>query len=95
MMSKTIQELNLSLNEISRNNPSFSENVYMTRSIETLNGLASAQFVNVGEPTRILGDFEGSGNDWNRLLSFVRERSEESELLKSKLREIQSGNFSK
>jgi hypothetical protein len=34
---------------------------------------------------RILGDFEGSGNDYNRLLSFIRERDAEVELLKSKL----------
>jgi hypothetical protein len=41
--------------------------------------------VHIGEPTRILGEFEGSGNDVNRLLSFIRERDAEVELLKTRL----------
>ena len=34
---------------------------------------------------RVLGEFEGSGNDFNRLLSFLRERDAEIELLKTRL----------
>ena len=34
---------------------------------------------------RILGDFEGSGKDFSRILSFLRERDAEVELLKTRL----------
>jgi hypothetical protein len=34
---------------------------------------------------RILGDFEGSGKDFSRILSFLRERDSEVELLKTRL----------
>ena len=51
--------------------------------------------VHIGEPTRILGDFEGSGNDFNRLLSFLRERDAEVELLRTRLIDTEKRAISK
>jgi hypothetical protein len=38
-------------------------------------------------------DFEGSGNSWNRLSSYARERNAEIDLLKKRLFEIESANL--
>jgi len=84
-LSKTIQDLYRSLNEL-QNSGAISERSLVSSHIENLGGLITSSFtVRIGEPTRILGDFEGSGNDFNRLLSFLRERDSEVELLKTRL----------
>lgn len=63
-----------------------SGNSSVSKYITSLGDLIKTSFtVYIGEPTRVLGDFEGSGNDWNRLLSFLRERDGEVQLLKTRL----------
>ncbi len=74
-LSKTVQELYKSLVEL-QNSGAVSGNSSVSKYVDLLGGLVTSTFtINIGEPTKILGDFEGSGNDWNRLLSFLRERS--------------------
>lgn len=63
-----------------------SGNSSVAKYITSLGDLIKTSFtVYIGEPTRVLGDFEGSGNDWNRLLSFLRERDGEVQLLRTRL----------
>lgn len=75
-MSKSVQDAFSVLSELKQNNQSFSSNNAFNRAYENLNALITTKFaISLAEPVKILGDFEGSGNDWNRLLSFVRERN--------------------
>ena len=94
-LSKTVQDLHRSLIEL-QNSGAISGNSSVSKYIDTLGGLVSNTFiVHIGEPTRILGDFEGSGNDLNRLLSFLRERDAEVELLKTRLIETEKKSISR
>jgi hypothetical protein len=73
--SKIINETQQTLNELFANNASLTENVTLVRISESLNIFVSEGYtVKYGEPLRILAEFVGSGNDWNRLSSFARER---------------------
>jgi len=84
-LSKTVQELYRSLNEL-QNSGAISSNSLVSRNLDILGNLVSSSFtIQIGEPTRVLGEFEGSGNDFNRLLSFLRERDAEVQLLKTRL----------
>ena len=84
-LSKTVQELYRSLNEL-QNSGAISSNSLVARNLDVLGNLVSNSFtVLIGEPTRVLGEFEGSGNDFNRLLSFLRERDAEVQVLKTRL----------
>ena len=84
-LSKTVQELYRSLNEL-QNSGAVGSNSLVARNLDILGNLVSSSFtVQIGEPTRILGEFEGSGNDFNRLLSFLRERDAEVQVLKTRL----------
>ncbi len=44
---------------------------------------------------KILGDFVGSGNDWNRAQSLMREREREIEILTKRLIEFEKSSISK
>lgn len=69
-----------------QNSGAVGANSSVSRYVTSLGDLVRTSFtVQIGEPMRILGDFEGSGNDFNRLLSYVRERDGEVQLLKSRL----------
>jgi hypothetical protein len=84
-LSKTVQDLYRGLSEL-QGSGYVTGNSSIARYVDTLGNLVNTTFtVHIGEPTRILGDFEGSGNDFNRLLSFIRERDAEVELLKTRL----------
>lgn len=84
-LSKTVQELYRSLTELN-NSGAISSNSLVTRNLDILGTLVTSSFtIKIGEPTRVLGDFEGSGNDFNRLLSYLRERDGEVQLLKTRL----------
>lgn len=56
------------------------------------------QWINTGfavrleEPVKIIGDFQGSGNDWNRLQSALREREREIEVLRARILEIEKNS---
>jgi hypothetical protein len=94
-LSKTVQDLHRSLLEL-QNSGAVSSNSSVSKYIDTLGGLVTNTFVvHIGEPTRILGDFEGSGNDFNRLLSFLRERDAEVELLRTRLIDTEKRAISK
>ena len=41
------------------------------------------------QPVKIVQGIDGSGTDFNRLLSFLRERENENEILRSKIVEIE------
>lgn len=84
-LSKTVQDLHRSLVEL-QGSGAVSKNSSISKYIDTLGGLISTTFVvHIGEPVRILEAFEGTGNDFNRLLSYLRERDAEVELLKTRL----------
>lgn len=73
-ISKTVQEFHRELVELNKSG-AISNKSLIARDIDLLGNLINTTFaVNIGEPTRVLGDFVGSGNDFNRLLSFLRER---------------------
>jgi hypothetical protein len=93
IMSKTIKDLKSTLVDLTNNNPSLKDNSYLTRSLDLVGTVAQYTFTT--EPMRVLGDFAGSGNDWNRLLSFVRERSAEVELLKGRLIEFEKSGIAR
>jgi hypothetical protein len=44
---------------------------------------------------KIIGDFVGSGNDWNRIQSTLREREREIELLRGRIIEIEKLSLNK
>ena len=68
------------------NSGAISNKSMVARDIDLLGNIINTTFtVHIGEPMRVLGEFEGSGNDFNRLLSFLRERDAEIELLKTRL----------
>ena len=68
------------------NSGAISNKSLVARDIDLLGNIINTTFtVHIGEPMRVLGEFEGSGNDFNRLLSFLRERDAEIELLKTRL----------
>jgi hypothetical protein len=51
--------------------------------------IKSDYVVRLEEPVKILGDFTGSGNEWNRIQSMLREREREIEVLKLRIFEIE------
>jgi hypothetical protein len=86
ILSKTVQELHRGL--VEAESGGIAQNSSITQQIDTLGNLITSTFVvHIGEPTRILGDFEGSGNDFNRLLSSLRERDAELERVRAQLLE--------
>ena len=84
-LSKTVQELHRELVQLNGSG-AISNNSLIAKNIDLLGNLVASTFtVHIGEPTRVLGDFVGSGNDFNRLLSFLRERDSEITLLRTRL----------
>lgn len=53
------------------------------------NWVSSGFAVRLDEPMKIIGDFVGSGNDWNRIQSTLREREREIELLRGRIIEVE------
>lgn len=49
--------------------------------------------VRLEEPYKIMGDFIGSGNDWNRIQSLLREREREIDVLKLRIIEIEKASL--
>lgn len=48
--------------------------------------------VKLEEPVKIIGDFQGSGNDWNRLQSLLREREREIEVLRVRILDLEKAS---
>lgn len=64
--------------------------------LDNVNNLIVTKFsLSLTEPMKVLGEIEGSGSDFNRLLSYLRERSGETDLLKNKLIEIEKSTIHK
>lgn len=51
--------------------------------------------VKLEEPVKIMGDIQGSGNDWNRLQSLLRERERDIEVLRLRILEIEKASMKK
>lgn len=49
--------------------------------------------VRLDEPVKIIGDFVGSGNEWNRMQSLLREREREIEVLRLRILEIEKSSL--
>ena len=74
------------LEELRNNNVSLQQHVEFSRIVREVNLEVTNNFsVSRFEPTRVLGDISGEGEDFVRLLSFLRERDGEVELLRSKI----------
>lgn len=85
-----VAQLQQSLNGVYENNPSFQENAAFKRSLDQVNQAVVTKFaLSLSEPTRVLGDFQGTGNDFNRLMSLLREREGENELLRTRLIDVE------
>lgn len=94
--NRIIQELAKNLTTIQNNTPSLAGNSSFLKIVGEVNNLIVTKFsLSLSEPIKVLGDFEGSGNDWNRLLSFLRERDAENELLRTKLIEAEKASIGK
>lgn len=57
--------------------------------------ISSGFVVKLEEPVKIMGDFQGSGNDWNRLQSLLRERERDIEVLRLRILEIEKSSMKK
>lgn len=55
--------------------------------------ISSSFVVRLDEPVKILGDFVGSGNEWNRVQSLLREREREIEVLRLRILEIEKASL--
>ena len=90
--SKTVRDLVDSLNKVRDHSPSLQQNVAFMQAVENANTQIVANFaVSIVEPMSIVTDFQGTGSgaDFNRLLSFLREREGENEILRTKIVEIE------
>lgn len=93
-MSRIVQDLNKTLGDIRNNNPSIASVTAFSSVCENVNNLVSSKFtLCISEPIKILSDVEGSGNDFNRLLSYLRERDGENEVYKGKLIEFEKNGL--
>lgn len=78
------------LRNLLSNNSTFAENSTLTGIYEKLNQYTTSGYsVKIDEPYKILGELMGSGNDWNRLSSILREKESEIELLKKRIYDIE------
>lgn len=55
--------------------------------------ISSGFIVRLEEPTKFIGDFVGSGNDWNRIQSALREREQEIDVLKQRIFTIEKASL--
>ena len=51
--------------------------------------------VRLEEPVKTLGEFVGSGDEWNRVQSLLREREREIEVLRLRILEIEKSSLKK
>lgn len=92
--SKILAYAQKALKDLLANNPSLAENEELRKLADSLDGyVTSGWSVQFDEPVMLLGDLVGSGDDWNRLSSFAREREAEIELLKRRIYDIQKASI--
>ena len=85
----TIQNLVQKLIKVRDNSPSLQENTAFLSAVEEANAQLVSKFAASLVPTRASTDLGGSGEDFERLLSFLRERESENEILRSKVVEAE------
>jgi len=89
-VTKQLTDTHNILKDLINNNESLRGNQVLNRLYVSLGEYVSSGLaIKIEEPYKILGDFIGSGNDWNRVQSIIRERDTEIQLLKGKLYEIE------
>jgi hypothetical protein len=82
------------LRDLLANNPKYSGNATITKLADNINTyLVSGLGANYNEPLRIIAEFVGSGNNWDRLASHLREREAELVLLRSRIVDIEKANL--
>ncbi len=92
--AKALKETHKTLEELIKNNHSISTNTSITRIFESLNSFVTTDFaIKLEEPLKIIGDFIGSGNDWNRIQSALREKDDELIVLRQKITDIEKSHL--
>lgn len=72
-VTKSLNDTYKVLSDVMNNNPTLQENKALTNTYNVLNTFIASEFaVRLEEPYKILGDFVGSGNDFNRMSSILR-----------------------
>jgi hypothetical protein len=95
-VTKQLTDTHNILKDLINNNESLRGNQVLNRLYVSLGEYVSSGLaIKIEEPYKILGDFIGSGNDWNRVQSIIRERDTEIQLLKGKLYEIEKARTKK
>lgn len=95
-MTRIVQELHRNLSDVQNNNPSLLGNASFTKVLGDINNQVISKFsLSISEPTKVLGEVEGSGSDANRLLSYIRERDAENQTLKQRLIEVEKSSIAK
>jgi DNA repair exonuclease SbcCD ATPase subunit len=81
------------LNQSSEGSKLFSGSSNFSKLFGELGQWIKSDFVvRLEEPYKIIGDFVGSGNEWNRVQSLLREREREIELLKTRIFDIEKNS---
>lgn len=89
-VTKHLQLTHDGLKDLFANNASFKDNSVVVRLFEDLRSYVSTDYaVRLEEPYKILGDFVGSGNDFNRVSSILRERELEIDLLRTRFVDLE------
>ena len=92
--NKLLGDTQRALRDLLANNPTYSGNATITKLADNINTyLVSGLGANYNEPLRIISEFVGSGNNWDRLASHLREREAELVLLRSRIIDIEKANL--
>lgn len=92
--NKIIGDLNKVLSDLKNNNRSLETNSSFINVTEQVNNLIVTKFaLTMSEPTTVLTSIESMGSDHNRLLSVLRERTEEIDILKGRLIDIEKSGI--
>jgi hypothetical protein len=92
--NKLLGDTQRALRDLLANNPKYSGNATITKLADNINTyLVSGLGANYNEPLRIIAEFVGSGNNWDRLASHLREREAELVLLRSRIVDIEKANL--
>ena len=92
--NKLLGDTQRALRDLLANNSAYSGNATLSRLAENINTyLVSGLGANYNEPLRIISEFVGSGNDWDRLASHLREREAELVLYKQRIVDIEKSNL--
>ena len=91
--SKALAESKDALANLLANNPSLHDNVVINRVYTNISGYVDGTSYKLDEPLRIVGEVVGSGDNWARIQSNLRERDEEILRLKGRIIDIEKSNI--